>query len=281
VWKIHGTPLWLSVIVSPWPGKCFSVAATSRCCVPSTEHCGRRQPRHELRALAERAHADHRVAGVDVHIGDRTVVLVDAERPQLVRRHPCGVERVGRAARRAERHVAGEGCRGRPDARHHAVLLVGRDQQRDAGRLGERGALDAVRQVRDLRGLVEVVRPAEVDDAAELVRADQVLRVADAGAVHRLVGRDVVRIRRVGAFAVHVRDEQLADLLAQRHALDRPVDPAVIAARGGGGRGGQRGERREHCQPGDHRAGLQEPSTGQRRVGRPTACPRLPSARGT
>jgi hypothetical protein len=28
VWKIQGTPLWLSVTVSPWPGKCFRVAET-------------------------------------------------------------------------------------------------------------------------------------------------------------------------------------------------------------------------------------------------------------
>ncbi len=28
VWLMIGTPKWLSVAVSPWPGKCFAVAAT-------------------------------------------------------------------------------------------------------------------------------------------------------------------------------------------------------------------------------------------------------------
>jgi hypothetical protein len=88
--------------------------------------------------------------------------------------------------------------------------------------------LDPVGQRRDLPRLVEVVGPPVVDDAAELVPVDEILGVADLGAVHRLVRLDVGWVCRVDAFAVHVGDKELADLLLQSHVPDLVEDPAVL-----------------------------------------------------
>ena len=35
-WSTTGNPEWLSTTVSPWPGKCFSVAMTPCCCIALT-----------------------------------------------------------------------------------------------------------------------------------------------------------------------------------------------------------------------------------------------------
>src|SRR5215207_4701679 len=125
VWKIQGTPVWLSVTVSPWPGKCFSVDETPACLGASHRRSG--HLRDEVWTLAEGAHPDYRVKRVYVHVSDRRIVLVDAERAELRCRDLGGVVRIGLAPGRAERHVARELGRGGPHARHDAVLLIGGD----------------------------------------------------------------------------------------------------------------------------------------------------------
>ena len=139
------------------------------------------------------------------------------------------VVRVGHAASRAQRHVAGQLGGRRSDPGDDAVLLVGADQQRDAGRLRGRHPLQAVGQAGDLLGVRHVVRPGEVDDAADVVLLDQLLAVRDAELL--LVVRDVGRVGRVGGPPVGVGDEELPDLLLQRHPLDDLVDPVAAAGR--------------------------------------------------
>ena len=77
--------------------------------------------------------------------------------------------------------------------------------------------------------------------------------VADRGAVHRLVGGDVLGVGRIGALAVHVGDEELPDLLLQAHPADLLDDPAVLspAIAGATAGGGERGARAEGNQQDD------------------------------
>ena len=150
---------------------------------------------------------------------------------------PAGVVRVGRAATRAQRHVAGQLGGRRADPGDDAVLLVGADRQRDAGPLRGRHPLQAVGQAGDLLGVRHVVRPGEVDDATDVVLLDQLLAVRDAELL--LVVRDVGRVGRVGRLPVGVGDEELPDLLLQRHPLDELVDPVAAAGRRRSTHGGQ------------------------------------------
>src|SRR5690606_16584254 len=133
------------------------------------------------------------------------------------------------AAAGTERHRTRELGGGRPDAGDETTLLVDRDLQRDldlrpAVAVGERGVLQPVRERHDLLGAADVVGPREVDDAAQVVLADHLGRAGHAVERHvALVGG-----RRVGA--VDVLDEELADLLLQRHPREPGGHPAVLAA---------------------------------------------------
>ena len=77
--------------------------------------------------------------------------------------------------------------------------------------LVDRGLLQAVGQLRDLSGVVEVVAAVvvEVDDAAEVVLRDHLRRRVDAEVSL------VLRVDLVGGLAVDPGDEQLADLLLE------------------------------------------------------------------
>ena len=126
--------------------------------------------------------------------------------------------------RRAERHVSGEDGRGRADAQHLALLLVGRDQHRDL-----RESLDPVGERDDLGRVLEVVRPVEVDDPARLELRKELLDRAHA--VVLLVERDHLWVRVLDGLPVAVDDEELADLLPEGHVRERLLDPAALGAR--------------------------------------------------
>ncbi len=192
------------------------------------------QPRHRLRPGTEGAYADHGIRGIDVHVGDRRVVLPDAHRVQFLARDPAG--RTGVLARSpgAQCHRAGEERGGRADPCHYAVFLVGGDQQGDGDALGGGGPLDAVGEVGDLVGLAGVVRPAEVDDAAEMVLGDQFGGVGDAHLLAVGLGVGGVRIGR--GVPVDPHHEELADLFLQLHPGNEP-------SRAGTGIGGPCGTR--------------------------------------
>ena len=87
---------------------------------------------HEAGFRAVRPYADHRVGGVDVDVGDRCVVLVDADCGELTtgdgRGAPGGVD----PALGAERHVAWELRGRRTDPHDRPLLLVGGDEERQA-----------------------------------------------------------------------------------------------------------------------------------------------------
>ena len=108
-----------------------------------------------------------------------------------------------------------------------------------------RDPLQAVGQAGDLRRVGHVVRPGEVDDAADVVLLDQLLAVGDAELL--LVVRDVGRVGRVGRLPVGVGDEELPDLLLERHPLDDLVDPVAAAGRRRG-RCTERGHGDRTCQ---------------------------------
>ena len=100
-----------------------------------------------------------------------------------------------------------------------------------------RDPLQPVGQAGDLLRVGHVVGPGEVDDAAEVVLLDQLLAVGDPELA--LVVRDVGGVGRVRGLPVGVGDEELADLLLQRHPLDDLVDPVAAAGRRRPGHRGQ------------------------------------------
>jgi hypothetical protein len=144
------------------------------------------------------------------------------------------------------------------------VLLVGTDQHRDRGAPAKRHPLDAVGQRGDLRGVVLVAQPGEVDDPARPVPVDDLLGVVDA--VRRAVGRHVCRVGGVDAVARHRGDEELADLVLERHPAQRPGDP-VTGPRAG------RGRRWHGDQTGDQGEAGHEDEPNRSEPVRRTACP--------
>ena len=89
----------------------------------------RHVPGHELRIGAEAAHADHRVVGVRVHVGDGREVHVHAAGGEPAGDRGGDVGRQGGVVDDAEREVAGErAAGGRLQPRHVAALLVDREQ---------------------------------------------------------------------------------------------------------------------------------------------------------
>ena len=99
-----------------------------------------------------------------------------------------------------------------------AALLVDRDLQRDVGRLRQGGGLQAVGQrghLRRVTDVVVVVASRVVDDAAGLVLRDRLGRGVDAE--QSLVGGLGRVAHGVGVATGHLDDEQLTDLLLQRH----------------------------------------------------------------
>ena len=86
--------------------------------------------RHQLRIRGERPDADDGVGRVDVHVGVRRVVGVDADRPQLTTGDLVGVVGQLRVAGRTQGHGAGEDRGRRTDPSDQSGLLVGGDTQR-------------------------------------------------------------------------------------------------------------------------------------------------------
>ena len=197
-------------------------------------------PCHQLRVGAEGAHPDDRVVRVDVDVGDRCVVLVDADGGQLGADDTGGREGVGRRTGRAQRHVAGHlgGRLGQP-VDDGAALLVDGDDQREAARV-----LQAVGELRDLPGVAHVVGAAagvEVDDGTRPVLGD------DLGRGVHAVQLAVARVHGLRALPVDLDDEQLAELLLQGHPRGQFTDLAVVGVRrplGRGDRGAGEAQRR-------------------------------------
>ncbi|CAM5727506.1 hypothetical protein SALBM217S_00259 [Streptomyces griseoloalbus] len=256
VWWIVGRSSWLSVIVSPWPGKCLAVGRHARRLV--APHLRRDQPGDRVRVGAEGAHADDRVGRVDVRVGHGGVVLTDAQGAQLTARDPAQVARVGPGAARADAHRARQQRRGLTHPGHDAVLLVGRDQHGQTARQTEGRLLDAVGQVGDLVRVAGVVRPGEVDDAADPVLGDQL-----GGRAHPdlgQVGVDVGLVGVGGGVAVDPHHEELADLLLQRHPGDEGAQFAVVGAVRAGGRVDRAAGRQDG---GDARRGGEDGTSGR------------------
>jgi len=192
------------------------------------EHARLRHPGGQRGVGGERPDADHRVERVDVDVGHRGEVLVDAEGLELAADDLRRGAGVGVTAARAERHVAGEGRRGRAHPGHQAALLVRADQQRDLRLRAERGPLQAVGQPGHLRQVVRRVAPGEVDRTAQVVLAD------DLGGRRDAVLGDVALVGGVRVAAVDVGDEQLADLLLERHPVQRRYRQRAGRRLGGG-----------------------------------------------
>lgn len=206
-------------------------------------HLGGDHRGHGLRVGAEGAYADDRVGRVDVDIGVRGVVLVDADRGQLGARDLPGPAGVGGRTARPQRHRARHQRGGLADAADDAVLLVGGDEKRQGSGAGETGALDAVGEVGDLVRVTGVVRPGEVDDAADVVLGDQLGGGTDPDLGQ--VGVDVGLVGVGGGVPVDPHHEELADLLLQAH----PGDELLEALGGGGGGGGGCGGSGEETAP--------------------------------
>ncbi len=226
-------------------------------------HLGGDHTGHRVRVGAEGPYADHRVGRVDVHVGDGGVVLADAERVQFGAGDPAERTGVRAGAAGAEGHGTGEEGGGLAHAGDDAVLLVGGDEHRQAVRPGEGRLLDAVGEGGDLVRVAGVVRPGEVDDAADVVLLHQLGGGADAQFLE--VGVDVGLVGCGGRVAVDPRDEELADLLLQAHPGDQGPQPVVVRNVGVGPptaerpepeRGGQPRGGGEHGPPRGSLAGL-------------------------
>ena len=230
VWVMIGKATWLSVAVSPWPGKCLADDDDPAVALVAGD-LGGGELGGELGSRREGPRADDGVERVDVDVAVGREVGVDAHREQLAAGDRGGGARVGGAAAGAEGHRAGELRRRRPDAGDDALLLVGGDLAAGSApcRLRERGPLQAVGQADDLVGVLHAVGPREVDDAAEVVLLHDLGRARDA------VEREVAAVGRRRVLAVDVLDEELADLLLQRHPGHRRGDPPVLAGRRRGG----------------------------------------------
>jgi hypothetical protein len=169
---------------------------------------------------AEGADADDRVARVHVDVCHRRQVLADADGAELLAGHAGRLAGEPRVAGGADGHGAGQLRGRRTKAPNDAVLLVGADE--DGRQPGLGGCLlDAVREPGDLPRAAQVAGELEVDDRAHVIALDELARiigpeVAAIGAT--CAGRGVVR-----PFAVDAAGEELAHLLAQRHALDEPA----------------------------------------------------------
>ena len=116
------------------------------------------------------------LSGLTLTSASGRVVDVDAHRLELPAGDRGGGAGVGRAARGAEGHRAGELRGRRPDPGHHALLLVGADRQRDVRARADGRALQAVGQAGDLGRVLDAVGPGEVDDPAEVVLAHDLRR---------------------------------------------------------------------------------------------------------
>ncbi|MGX1249073.1 hypothetical protein RKD48_001584 [Streptomyces ambofaciens] len=222
-------------------------------------HLGRHHPADLAGVGAEGTDVDDGVGRVDVDVGDRGEVLVDAQGGEFGARYPSGGAGVGERAARAERHRARQLGGAAADADVRPVLLVDGDEGRDGSGQRERGPLHPVRQVRDLAGVLDVVRPAgEVDDPADVVLGDQLGHGADAefpevAVLVELAGRSRRR-------TVEVRDEQLADLRLDAHPGDDLLEAVVAPVRGRGGGRHPHGTRRAR---GDHGRGGENGPSGQ------------------
>ena len=168
-----GNATWLSAPVSPWPGKCLAVAVTCSSCWPLT--AARHILGHQLRVRGERPDADDRVGRVDVDVGVRGEVGVDADRPQLLAGDLVRVVGQLRVAGRTEGHRAGElGGRRADPGDEPCSWSVATSAARGCRR--RCGPLQTVGEAGDLGRVVDVAGPGEVDDAAEVV-----LRTTSAG----------------------------------------------------------------------------------------------------
>ena len=97
-----GSPTCESTSVSPWPGKVFCRRELAAVLRAANEQ--RRQPRHALRVLAERARVDHRVRRIVVHVDDRREVDVNPDRAPFLRDRSADVVGIRVARRRGNRH---------------------------------------------------------------------------------------------------------------------------------------------------------------------------------
>ena len=181
--------------------------------------------------LAERPDVDDRVARVVVDVDDRIEVDDDAEGAAFFGGELAGAIREIGIARGADRHRARQ-PRGAVQHVADAALEVGRRQQRDLrvalqpvehrrGRVRiafARRAAAAVGRVQHQRG--KRLGAAEDVDAADFHVADQVLQLLEIFAV----GAGEARVQR--------GDEELADLLVERHLAERLLDPARRRAPG-------------------------------------------------
>ena len=161
-------------------------------------HRGAHVPRHRLRVLAERPHANDGIQRVAVHVGRRGEVGVQACGPEFLpedRVHlPCIVD----GPSRPEPHVARPGA-AVPGKHRPRAFLIRRQQRRDAGpRAGQ--PLQFCHERRRLCGIDKVV-------VAQVARADMVIAEKRGGARRRGAGK--------------CQHEHLAHLLFQRQAVDR------------------------------------------------------------
>ena len=218
---MDASPRCVSTAVSPWPGKCFSVA--NHAARAQTVDEGRRHLADTLGILAERSGVDDRVARVVVHVGNGREVHMNANRPRLLGDDPARLLGQHRVARRAERHGPGK-LRTAGDAHADAKLEIRRVEERHLRqrlqpvqrrrrgvRLPQRGA--AVRRVQQHRR--HWLARAEHQEAADVRRRHQ-----RPEAIERIrVGRNERRLER--------RHQQLTHLLVNGERRHRLVDPAT------------------------------------------------------
>ncbi len=169
-----------------------------------TSDRGLRHHGHQRGLRAERPGADHRVGRGDVHIGDRRVIQVDADRAQLPPGGAFGRLHQGWVPGRPRRELAGERRENAVKPGDDAALLICADGERHRRRLRHGGTLQPIGQARNLRRVTQI--GAEIDDSAEVIPAHQ---------VSASLGR---------CDAWHGRHEELADLLRQAHPRRERLD---------------------------------------------------------
>ncbi len=158
-----------STCVSPCPGKCLAQASTPPDCVPLTNAATCRAT--SSGSDAERAHADHRVLRVRVHVRDRCEVHRHAHRAQVVSHRPRHCPGQLRVVDGAERQVARVGTAGLPlEPGDVAALLVEGDHDVRASRRSSRRQPGELLRVDDVgRVQADAAEPA-VEVSAHPVR---------------------------------------------------------------------------------------------------------------
>ena len=214
-----GRPRCESTSVSPWPGKCFSVASMPASCRP------RANPATIAPARAGSSPNDRMLItglrGLLLTSATGREVDVHAERARFGADHLAGLVRQLRIAGGAKRHRARELGRA-GDAHLHAPLEVRRGQQRQ-----RRDRLQAIEDRGELQRLAEDDRAVGVVEhhLRDRLGAAERDHAADLRLVNQLDERLVVVAVATEIGGLERREDHLPDHLLERQLLERRVDP--------------------------------------------------------